>query len=168
MEYDPKATGWIGILDFICLIVELPPPFGNEKLTKMCKFTPRKFKEQKNSVYNKDSFYINEEKCIIIKNKDILQILSKYKIHTYQGKANRVHWKDVYQILVKKVFQNEFDDFEISKYLKTKMKNQWLDKHKRVKELNNKTGFKIHQSYASEIISGYVQRFKHRRAEKQR
>jgi hypothetical protein len=28
-EYDPKATGWIDVLDFICLVIELPPPFGN-------------------------------------------------------------------------------------------------------------------------------------------
>ena len=39
MEYDPKASGWISIIDFVCLIIELPPPFGNPELTKMCKHT---------------------------------------------------------------------------------------------------------------------------------
>jgi len=42
-EYDPKANGWITVLDFICLIIELPPPFGNPELTKMCKFNARNF-----------------------------------------------------------------------------------------------------------------------------
>jgi len=32
MEYDPKATGWIDVLDFVCLMIELPPPFGNAEL----------------------------------------------------------------------------------------------------------------------------------------
>lgn len=32
MEYDPKATGWIDVLDFICLVIELPPPFGSPEL----------------------------------------------------------------------------------------------------------------------------------------
>lgn len=33
MKYDPDATGWINILDFICLVVELPHPFGNKFLS---------------------------------------------------------------------------------------------------------------------------------------
>jgi hypothetical protein len=60
MEYDPKATGWISILDFVCLIIELPPPLGNPELTKMCKHTPKRFVKAKNSIYNKDSFYVND------------------------------------------------------------------------------------------------------------
>lgn len=99
-------------------------------------------------MYNKDSFYVNEEKNIIIKKKDILKILTAYKIQTYEGKGNRVHFKDIYQILVKKVFKETFEDFEISKYLKTKMKSQWVEKHKKVKDLPV-TGFKAHQSFAS-------------------
>lgn len=68
--------------------------------------------------------------------------------------AQRVHFKDIYQILVKRVFKEEFEDFEISKYLKTKMKNQWLEKHKRVKELS-KTGFKAHQAFSSAILTRF-------------
>jgi len=122
-EYDPKATGWIDVLDFICLIIELPPPFGNPELTKTCKFTPKKFERAKRLIYNMDSFYINEEKHILVKNKDILRILAAYKIQTYEGKNQSLHFKDIYQILVKRIFQEEFDDFNISKYLKKKMKN---------------------------------------------
>lgn len=112
-------------------------------------------------MYNKDSFYVNEEKMILVKNKDILRILSAYKLQTYEGKVHRVHFKDIYQILVKRVFKEEFDDFEISKYLKTKMKNQWLEKHKKVKELP-KTGFKAHQGFASKIITEYAKRYRFR------
>lgn len=68
--------------------------------------------------------------------------------------AQRVHFKDIYQILVKRVFKEEFEDFEISKYLKTKMKGQWLEKHKRVKELS-KTGFKAHQAFSSAILTRF-------------
>jgi len=43
MQYDPKATGWIKVLDFVCLVIELPAPFGNETLRSLCKFTPKTF-----------------------------------------------------------------------------------------------------------------------------
>lgn len=33
-------------------------------------------------------------------------------------KIIKLHYKDIYQILVKKVFNEEVEDFEISKYLK--------------------------------------------------
>ena len=36
MEFDPKATGWINILDFIELIITLPKPFGNPEIAKSC------------------------------------------------------------------------------------------------------------------------------------
>lgn len=144
MDFDPFATGWICISDFICLIIELPPPFGNEELSKICKFKNKKaFQIAKNRMYNENSFFVNDEKMILIKKKDILRILQAYKIQTYEGKCTHVHFKDIYQVLVKKVFKEEFDDFEISKYLKNKMKNQWLDKHKKIKDLQ-KTGFKAH------------------------
>mmetsp|Transcript_12189 Transcript_12189/g.18840 ORF Transcript_12189/g.18840 Transcript_12189/m.18840 type:complete len:89 (+) Transcript_12189:2329-2595(+) len=42
------------------------------------------------------------------------------------------------------------------------MKNQWLEKHKKVKELP-KTGFKVHQSFASQIITSYAKRFRYRK-----
>ena len=40
MEYDPNATGWIKIEEFICLIIELEPPFGNKNLQNnfQCKY----------------------------------------------------------------------------------------------------------------------------------
>lgn len=74
-----------------------------------------------------------------------------YKLQTYEGKSDKVHFKDIYQILVKRVFKEEFDDFDLSKYLKTKMKNQWVEKHKKVKELTI-TGFRAHQSFSTQII----------------
>ena len=96
MEFDPKATGWIKIIDFVQLLIELPPPFGNPELTKMCKFSPKKFTKAKNMIYNKNSFFVNDEKLIIVKNKDVLKILAMYKIQTYEGKMNKVHFKDIY------------------------------------------------------------------------
>jgi hypothetical protein len=52
----------------------------------MCKFTPKKFNKAKNMIYNKNSFFVNEDKLIIVKNKDVLRILAMYKIQTYEGK----------------------------------------------------------------------------------
>ena len=42
------------------------------------------------------------------------------------------------------------------------MKNQWLEKHKKVKDLQ-KTGFKAHQGFASKIISDYAKRHRFQR-----
>lgn len=124
MEYDPKATGWINTEDFICLIIELPPPFGDEELTKEWKKESKtEFDLAKRRMYNKESYYTNEDKRIIVKNKDILKVLKSYKITMYESKNQKVHFKYIYQKLVKKVFHEELDDFEISKHLKTKMKN---------------------------------------------
>ena len=166
MKYDPEATGWIDILDFVCLVVELPHPFGNKFVGPQCSYSQKDFENAKNLIYNRDSYYINEEKRILIKNKDILNILASYKIPTFQGKTNCVHFKDIYQILVMRAFTDAIDDFEEpSKYLKTKMKTQWLDKHKKLKELP-KTGFKAHQGYASNIITGYAKDFRRRKQQK--
>lgn len=97
MEYDPNATGWISITDFICLIIELPPPFGNKQLNEACKSRSRRaFIQQKNRMYNKNSFFLHEEKMILIKKKHILTILQAYKIQTYEGKTNMLHFKDIY------------------------------------------------------------------------
>lgn len=86
MEYDPQATGWISVLDFVCLMIELPPPFGDEELSKEWKKESRAdFEAAKKKMYNKSSYYVNEQKRIIVKNKDILKILKSYKITTYES-----------------------------------------------------------------------------------
>lgn len=125
----------------------------------------KKFQKKKNLMYNKDSFFVEDEKMIIIKNKDILKILQNYKIQTYEGMADQVHFKDIYQILVKKAFKKQVVDFEISKYLKTKMKNQWTDKHLKKKSYH-KASFKAHQGFASKIITEYAKRYRLRKNEK--
>jgi len=129
-EYDPKATGWIDVFDFVCLITELPPPFGNPTVNGIQNFTSDwknetavDFEKAKRKIFNRDSYYVNEDKLIIAKTKDILHLLSDYKIHSYEGKENRMHFKDIYYKFIKRVFLEEFTDFEISKYLKTKIKN---------------------------------------------
>lgn len=84
MEYDPDATGWITVTDFICLIIELGDPFGNNKLKSLCKSRDKKvFDSRRNHIYNMDSYYVNAEKMIIIKKKHILKILQAYKIQSY-------------------------------------------------------------------------------------
>jgi hypothetical protein len=97
----------------------------------------------KRKIFNRDSYYVNEEKLIIAKQKDILHLLSDYKIHSYEGRENKVHFKDIYYKFIERVFLLEFDDFEISKYLETKIKNQWLEKHKKIKQIP-KSEYKAH------------------------
>ena len=63
-----------------------------------------------------------------------------------------LHFKDVYQFLVKKVFKDQDSDFEVSSYLKRKMKDQWIENFKKVKGLSN-SGFKAHEAFASQIIT---------------
>lgn len=83
MRFDKKAKGWINILEFVCMVILLPPPFGNKDLKEHCRFAPADFEKAKNLIYNRDSYYINDELRILIKNKDILNILQTYKIQTY-------------------------------------------------------------------------------------
>lgn len=75
-----------------------------------------------------------------------------------------LHFKDIYQILVKKVFKENVEDFEISKYLKRKMKDQWVENYKKFKNMSS-TGFKAHQAFASDIITQYAKRYKKRKEE---
>ena len=96
MDHDPKASGWIDVIEFIQLIIELPPPFGNENLSKKCKLSAKKFIDAKKKIFNPQCYYINDERHIIVKNSDIIKILQTYKIKTYNGKHRRVHFKDVY------------------------------------------------------------------------
>lgn len=142
-HYDPDATGWIKIIEFIEIIIELPPPFGNEDLKNNCFFEPEKFEEKKKRIFNPDSYYINEEKGIIIKNKEILKILTRYKIHTYKGRPEHVHFKDIFQQIVKRKFREDWEDFQISKHLKIKMKGDWDTRHSQIKKMG-RTGFKAH------------------------
>ena len=83
MLFDKKAKGWITILEFICMLALLPEPFGDKSLKENCIFKPEDFKRAKNLIYNIDSYYINDEHRILMKNKDILGILQRYKIQTY-------------------------------------------------------------------------------------
>lgn len=98
MEYDPSASGWIKITDFICLLIELPHPFGNEELRNMCQFfTPEDFEINKDRIYKQGSYLVNEKKRFILKKKNILnELKNHYKIQTYTDKVDYLHFKDIY------------------------------------------------------------------------
>lgn len=166
MEYDPRASGWISVLDFICLVIEAKAPFGNPELNK-CKYTNAKdFQLARGLIFNDGSYHVDMERMIVIKNKDIIRVLQSYRVRTYEGHASKVHFKDVYAILVKRAFQESEDiaeDFQVSKHLKAKMKGQWTAKHKKVKGYS-KSAFKLHQDFATAVIAKYVRAFKARRA----
>lgn len=75
MEYDPKATGWLGLMDFVCLVIELPKPFGSEELAKCRHSDAKEFEKAKAAIFNEESYYINPDRLILVKNRDIIRIL---------------------------------------------------------------------------------------------
>jgi hypothetical protein len=141
-DFDPKATGWINMLDFICLIIELPKPFGNPNLKNLCQYDEEEFEIAVDNLFNKTSYYINKERRIIIKHRDILKILNQYKLYIYDGKPDQFHFKDVYYNLVKKAFREDDDDFKAQEHLKSKIVGDWEGLFKTRGYI--KTGFKSH------------------------
>ena len=100
------------MFDFICLIIELPKPFGNPNLKNLCQYEEEEFDQNYDNLFNKSSYYINNDRRIIIKHRDILKILSQYKLNIYEGKPLQFHFKDVYANLIKKAFREDDEDFK--------------------------------------------------------
>lgn len=116
----------------------------------------------KTRVINTKDVWIDEENRIIVKNKDILKVLTSFKFHTYKSNPNMIHFKDVFMKLVKRKFQEEVKDFNISKHLKVRMKSDWDSKHRKVGKVN-RTGFNAHQAYAATVIQRYaIKRFRNK------
>ena len=129
------------MMDFICLLVELPEPFGNGALQKICKYEEDEFDDVVEKL-DESSYYINHERRIIIKHRDILKILSNYRLHIYEGHPNQFHFRDVYIKLVKKAFREEDPSFKAQSHLKEKMLDDWESTFKTKHYI--KSGFKGH------------------------
>jgi hypothetical protein len=165
MRYDPDATGWISARDFVALLIELPKPFGDDEMTRLFRYEDlEEYDRVYAAIYNYDSYYCDRGRGIIIKNAQMIKYLELYKVKTYEGHVGKFHYKDVYDMFLKRIFQDESEDFKVSKHLKKKMKEQWAEKHKKVKELTKST-FKSHQSHAIELIRKHVQNYKARKAQ---
>lgn len=116
----------------------------------------------KNVTLKSEDVWINEEHRVIIKNKDILKVLTSFKFKTYKAEPNMIHFKDVFMKLVKRKFQEEVKEFQVSKHLKTRMKSEWEGKHRKVGKAN-RTGFDAHQAYAASVIQKYaIKRFRNK------
>ena len=75
-----------------------------------------------------------------------------------------IHFKDVFLKLVKRKFQEEVKDFSVSKHLKSRLKGEWENKHRRVGK-PQRTGFDAHQAYAAKVIQSYaIKRFRNKEA----
>lgn len=150
--------------DFVNLLIELPKPFGDDEMTELFQYDdPVEYARVHAAIYNYEAYYCNKEKGIIIKNAQMIKYLELYKVRTYEGHEGKVHYKDVYDMFLKRIFQEESSDFKVSKHLKKKMKDQWAEKHRKVKELTKGT-FKSHQSHAIELIRRHVRAYKERKA----
>lgn len=121
-----------------------------------------------NKVFSRRSYFIDEERGIIMKNKDVIKVLSSYKIPTYKKRYCKVHFKDVFWNLVKRKFREDIDDFKISGVIKDKLKNDWNTSHRQMAHAE-KTGLKAHQAYATLLIEEYaIRRFKNNESIKDR
>lgn len=97
-----------------------------------------------NRVYNKDCFYINEKKNIIMKNSLVIKTLEQYQLVQYVSQEGKVHFKDVYQQLVARRFNQEVQDFEVSSYLSVKIHEEWTNKFKLLKKMTQSKLYSHH------------------------
>lgn len=124
---------------------------------------PEEYERVHAAIYNYEAYYCNREKGIIIKNAHMIKYLELYKVRTYEGQEGKLHYKDVYDMFLTRIFQEASADFKVSKHLKKKMKGQWAEKHAQVKAFT-KGSFKSHQWHAIELIRKHVRAYKARKA----
>lgn len=73
---------------------------------------------------------MNDERRIVMKKVDALELLRGLKIKVYSDSQKQIHFADVFKALMKRVFRDQKIDFKLSSNLNRKMKNQWAKKHK--------------------------------------
>jgi hypothetical protein len=163
-EYDPKATGWIDIKDFVKLIVTLPPPFGSDELRAQCQHSEKRFHQIRMRVKGRSDVWLDEERRVVVQNKDVLRVLTSFKFHTYRAMPGMVHFKDVFMKLVKRKFQEEVKGFKVTKHLKNRLKGEFENKHVRSKVgKQHRAGFDAQQAYAANVLQRYaIRRFRNK------
>lgn len=126
-QYDEKATGWISKENLIFLLYELPPPLGKplEKLdVENVNETNKKGDQSK-----KDRFLVCEERDIVIRKIDAMEILRNLRIKVSEQNS-MVHFVDVFRALMKRILQDQKIDYKLSPNLNTKITKEWDKKHK--------------------------------------
>lgn len=83
MEYDNQAQGWISLVDLIFLLYELPPPIG--KRSKKIEFAVN-IESNTNDDRKKDRYLVSEERGIVLRKTDALELLKDLKIKVRMDK----------------------------------------------------------------------------------
>lgn len=84
-DYDPYATGWITMKDLIFLLYELPPPLGRRLSIMQKGLDDNNMEDGKKSSGSRqqERYLVNEEKRIVMKKVDALDLLKGLKIRMY-------------------------------------------------------------------------------------
>lgn len=150
-DYDPNSKGWIHVDQLLLLIYELPIPFGHGKVSpeyqneynydriyekrvreNLYVIKAQYLNDKKNSL-EKDEikrillhgeiYLVNESKGLLIKETRSVLIVSNHCIPIYEG--NLVHFKDVFQQVIRNAFEHTGEDFEPNPKLQAKFKKKW-------------------------------------------
>jgi len=149
-DYDPDSTGWINVDQLLFLMFELPIPFGQGKIApeyytqynfdkyykKLVKenlliLKAQYFNNKRNEGGNEikwvkfyqDYYLLNESKGLIIKETRAPLILKEHNIPIYKG--NIVHFRDVFQQIIRNAFENIGEDYEPHQKLALKFRKKW-------------------------------------------
>lgn len=128
-DYDPYATGWITMTDLIFLLYELPPPLGR-RLSIMQKMEDNTEDTKKSSGSRQQERYlVNEEKRIVMKKVEALDLLKGLKIRMYPDATKQIHYVDVFRALIKRIMDEKRIDYVLASNLNRKMNNMWIKKY---------------------------------------
>ena len=150
-DYDPDSTGWIHVDQLLFLIFELPIPFGAGKVTpdyhsaldfdilynnriKENKFVlkaQQKVDKSPNLEYHEINrievrgqiYLINESKGLTIKETRATLLVKDHYIPIYEG--NVVHFRDVFQQIIRNAFEHTKEDYQPNPKLQAKFEKKW-------------------------------------------
>jgi hypothetical protein len=162
-EYDPDATGWITVDEWMFLIYELPYPYGKglvkpeyEQFYNIDKIYSKLLLENKfifsqsvkaensDSVANNimlienehEYFWVNSKKGIVIKDIRTAAAMSNYNIPVYTD--HKVHFKDVLRQIILNSFQATNEHFLPQQKVIMKFNKKWKVKSRSKKVIVDK------------------------------
>ena len=116
----------------IFLLYELPPPLGKRN-SGLQKFDDSQYLDETKKTKGsrqQDRYLVNNEKRIVMKKVDALDLLKGLKIRMYPDSVKQIHYVDVFKALIKRVFDEQNIDYNLSQTLTRKMNHLWSKKYK--------------------------------------
>jgi len=116
--------------DLVFLLYELPPPLGKRSSRIDSEFTTAPDTKKNQGIKQQDRYLIHNEKKIVMKKRDALDLLSDLKIKVHADSVKQISFVDVFKALIKRVFVDKKIDYKLSPNLSKKIKTNWGKKHK--------------------------------------